>query len=401
MPYRLLATYVVIGIVLAMCREVLRCRFDDMDGIIAFCSGIELVPHVGSHSCFHFNILNWHSGRSITSTPIYTSYYARLLMLSADIESNPGPLSENEQIILDAIKASENRVLSELQEVKGDIKTMKSEIRYVKNECIKTKEEVEIVKQKQFGYEKQLKSVQKNINHIQSENETMQLDIDQLHDNFGEHLSLMTDLEDKIDRLERESRKSTMRIFGLTETAGETSSDAKQVVIDNVLKVACSEEEWCLDDLQRAFRAGNADSSQPRMMIVTFRYSDDKFRIYSGREKLRERGIRVSDDLTQRQRQQLKELKQKGYTGYFYKGQIHTRQQTSKPGPNRAVYKINNDSMEHGPKRRRLNSENASKPLNSDSLNQPVFIHDAAANGMNDQPNDVSFDSIHSQNSNS
>ena len=161
----------------------------------------------------------------------------------------------------------------------------------------------------------------------------------------------MTDLEDQIDRLERESRKSTMRIFGLTEKEGETSSDAKQVVIDNVLKVVCSEEDWSPDDMQRAYRAGNADSTQPRMMIVTFRYSDDKYRIYDGREKLRENGIKISDNLTIRQRQKLKDLKQKGYTGYLYKGQIHTRTESTKSGPNRAAYTINNDSCELGPKR--------------------------------------------------
>ena len=272
-------------------------------------------------------------------------------MMSADVESNPGPLSENEQVLFDAIEASESRVLSEIQEVKGDIKTMKSEIRYVKNECMKMKEEVEIVKQKQLGCEKHIRSMYKDIKNIQSENETMQLDIDQLNDNFEEKFTLMTDLEDQIDRLERESRKSTMRIFGLTEKEGETSSDAKQVVIDNVLKVVCSEENWSPDDMQRAYRAGNADSTQPRMMIVTFRYSDDKYRIYDGREKLRENGIRISDNFTIRQRQKLKDLKQKGYTGYFYKGQIYTRTKSTKSGPNSAAYTINNDSCELGPKR--------------------------------------------------
>ena len=230
---------------------------------------------------------------------------------------------------------------------------MKSEIRYVKNECMKTKEEVEIVKQKQLGCERHIRSIYNDIKNIQSENETMQLDIDHLNDNFEEKLTLMTDLEDQIDRLERESRKSTMRSFGLTEKEGETSSDAKRVVIDNVLKVACSEKDWSPDDMHRAYRAGNADSTQPRMMIVTFRYSDDKYRIYDGREKLRENGIRVSDDLTIRQRQKLKDLKQKGYTGYFYKGQIHKRTKSTKSGPNRAAYTINNDSSELGPKRRR------------------------------------------------
>ena len=43
-------------------------------------------------------------------------------MLSADVESNPGPLSENERVLFDAIKASESRVLSETRRLKVILK---------------------------------------------------------------------------------------------------------------------------------------------------------------------------------------------------------------------------------------------------------------------------------------
>ena len=46
-----------------------------------------------------------------------------------------------------------------------------------------------------------------------------------------------------------------------------------------------------------------------RMVLVTFRYDDDKYSLYQGREPLRNLGIRVSDDLTKAQRTQLKSAK--------------------------------------------------------------------------------------------
>ena len=61
--------------------------------------------------------------------------------------------------------------------------------------------------------------------------------------------------------------------------------------------------------MQREYQVGEPKDDQPRIMIATFRYSDDKYRIYSGRYKLRENGICVSDDLTRRQRKKLKDLK--------------------------------------------------------------------------------------------
>ena len=111
-----------------------------------------------------------------------------------------------------------------------------------------------------------------------------------------------------------------MRIFGLAERVNERKDDAKHIVTENVSNVACSEEDWPPDDLQRAYRVGEANGDQSRIMLATFRYSDDKYRIYAGRDKLWGNGIRVSDDLTKWQRKKLKDLKEKRYTGYSHKG---------------------------------------------------------------------------------
>ena len=46
-------------------------------------------------------------------------------MLSADAESNPVPLSENEQVLFDAIKASESRVLQKNSRLKVILKRRK------------------------------------------------------------------------------------------------------------------------------------------------------------------------------------------------------------------------------------------------------------------------------------
>ena len=76
----------------------------------------------------------------------YTGLHEHLLLLSSDVETNPGPLSESEQIILNAIESNEKRVLAEISEVKTNINAMKSEIAEVKSECLKTKSDIESVK---------------------------------------------------------------------------------------------------------------------------------------------------------------------------------------------------------------------------------------------------------------
>ena len=84
------------------------------------------------------------------------------------------------------------------------------------------------------------------------------------------------------------------------------------------------------------------------MVIMKFRHNDDKHTIYKGREALRERGIRVANDLTKRQRKQLNEEKAQGKLGYFYKGKLQ-------------YYTDKNDyvsSDSRDTKRRKLNESN-------------------------------------------
>lgn len=66
------------------------------------------------------------------------------------------------------------------------------------------------------------------------------------------------------------------------------------------------------------------------MVIMKFRYDDDKYRIYSGRDTLREKGKRVGNDLTRRQYEKLNKIKEKGRLGYFYKGKLQLFEEKQK-----------------------------------------------------------------------
>ena len=253
--------------------------------------------------------------------------------------------------------------MAEISDVKTESSPIKTEIPEVKSECSKTKTDLEKVKQTQTEMVRQVKKLKQEIKDLHEEKETVQLDIDQLHEEFENKLDMITDIDDELDRLERENRKSTMRIFGLAEEPDERNLDAKRIVTQKVLKVACSGEDWSPDDIQRAYRVGESKDGQPRLMLVTFRYCDDKFRVYDGRDILRKNGIRVSDDLTKRQRQKLKDLKAKGYTGYFYKGQVHVRgkkvkrETINKDRSKESVDEADSVSSKQSSKQRRLQGE--------------------------------------------
>ena len=367
--YRLLATYLVIGLVLIGCRESMVFRDVTLSDIVRFASGIPSDVCVG---------YTGYDGNTMSDINLYVEEYAgfreRMLVLSADVETNPGPLSESEQTLLNAIQASETRVLAEINDVKTNIDVMKNDFSEVKSECLKIKSDIDVVKSAQAKTDKQVKSLKTSMNNIQGVTETLQLDIDQMHENFETKVDLLADIEDELDRLDRENRKATMRIFGLPETINERSVDAKNIVTENVLKVACNDEEWSPDDLQSAFRVGESNDDQPRIMMATFRYADDKFKVYAERARLREKGIRVSDDLTKRQR---KKLKEKGYNGYFYKGQVHVRQKTvitkTNAGPSNMASFVSTDRSGQKSKRQKVNEEPIVLPQGQ--MPSSPFIH--------------------------
>jgi len=71
------------------------------------------------------------------------------------------------------------------------------------------------------------------------------------------------------------------------------------------------------------------NAHQDNFMIVTFRFDDDKSRVYEGRNLLRAQGIRVGDDFTFKQRETLRSLNTLGKTGYYAKGRLVVK---NKPG---------------------------------------------------------------------
>jgi len=76
-----------------------------------------------------------HEG-TMTSYVSYSSYFTRLLSLSMDVESNPGPIDSNDkQEILDAIKASGDGIRVDIQDIRRDIDTIRSDMKSVWDVC--------------------------------------------------------------------------------------------------------------------------------------------------------------------------------------------------------------------------------------------------------------------------
>ena len=114
------------------------------------------------------------------------------------------------------------------------------------------------------------------------------------------------------------------------------------------------------DDIINITRVGKYNSSKSRMVVVKFANAYSKSKIFASRDQLRAKGIRVSNDLTQFQRQKLKELSQRGIFGYYKNGILHQREPKSN---------TNSRTFVHA---KRRGNQSMEVPSNSPDINEPV-----------------------------
>ena len=286
-------------------------------------------PSYGCHPLLkadcHINACQYMRGETGWQQSTYSTYSSRVLSLSMDIETNPGPVTDKEEI-LNAIYNTSKDLKSEIQFIKSDMIVIKSEMEMMINTCAELKSMTSNLQEKQSKVEKRLDKVESNIKYANENQEVIQLDIDAIQYNVDENSDRVNIIEDRFEKMELQSIKCNMRIFGLDEISNEHDEFVlKQNVIDNVLNIASPTSNWSEYSITNAFRIGNSNQGQPKITIIKFANFTDKVNIFKGRDTLRDSGIRISDDLTVKQRSKLSELKIKGEVGYYQKGELKVR----------------------------------------------------------------------------
>ena len=81
-------------------------------------------------------------------------------------------------------------------------------------------------------------------------------------------------------------------------------------------------KKWCNEDIQRVYRLGRPVNNKPRLIIVRFLQFEDKLSVLKSRADLTIINLGVSNDLTIKQRQELKKLRKTGKRAYYTNGRL-------------------------------------------------------------------------------
>ena len=93
----------MIGSILGCCRIAMGYRDYSLRDVINLCSGSTTQPQYELAPVPH-HVTCILSADASSGFSLYSRFQVRLLILSSDIETNPGPLSDSESAILTAIK---------------------------------------------------------------------------------------------------------------------------------------------------------------------------------------------------------------------------------------------------------------------------------------------------------
>ncbi|XP_077528536.1 uncharacterized protein LOC144140913 [Haemaphysalis longicornis] len=197
-----------------------------------------------------------------------------LILLSGDIESNPGPLDDS-AVILDELKkisAGQATLLSEVQDLKTQLHTTEKTISDLSNRITQLEK------------------------HYQSLS-TVQTQITALETGAGVTARHIQTLEARFDDAENRSRRNNLIFYGLPDTNhSETFSESEELIMS-----LCSEHlnvEIDPKELERAHRLGRHKPGQNRPVIVKFTSFKTKETILSNGKKLKDTTYSIGQDFS-------------------------------------------------------------------------------------------------------
>ena len=209
-------------------------------------------------------------------------FFFSKLLISMDVERQPGPYTPT------------------LEDINNNILRLHDEITNIRDDYRKIRKNVE--------------QNEMNIKDLWSYSE----DIRYRHDESIQFLSERINfLERRNEYQERYSRKENIILKGVP---GPDNDSMKQRVV-NILNSADVSRGWKNEQIQRAHRL-RSNGSKLGHIIVRFVHFEDKLKALKLREKLGEKNVGVTNDLTQNQRNQLSDLRKENKRGYFLRNRL-------------------------------------------------------------------------------
>lgn len=184
-----------------------------------------------------------------------------MLLLSGDIETNPGP---------------------DLQDIYNQVCAIATDIKEIK--------------------EKRLPDIDKKLDALSA----LEAQVTTCQNQLCSMNKLIAVLENKIDHLENQSRRSNLIVYGLAEVDNETSETLEQKVSNEIIRNIMELKEPIA--IERIHRLGRPEAGKIRPVIFKLLDWRDKSLILKNGFKLKDTALSIGEDFSRRIREVRKQL---------------------------------------------------------------------------------------------
>ena len=258
----------------------------------------------------------------------------KCLMLSGDVESNPGPTIEEhfqqmqQQMQLSFQQLSKKNDINN-QQLSAQLSKQSQRITEIHRHVMTIEHTVTDMKLN-------IAQMQTRIDTLEDEQKIQQLDGIHNSDAINSLGDRLDKVENEIEQKAREERKPNVIIHGVEEHLGD--NDTRESITKHTvafLNQHVPSKVWSDGDIKNCFRMGAREKNvgKRRPILVSLNQFTDKLTIMKAKEHLKTIKFGVTTDLTTFQRDELRRLKGQGKFGYYKQGKLvvtddrHTSQQ--------------------------------------------------------------------------
>ncbi|XP_077506914.1 uncharacterized protein LOC144116110 [Amblyomma americanum] len=233
-----------------------------------------------------------------------------LLLLSGDVETNPGP-------------PNTDAVLAELQKLSTGQRKLISEVQGLKNQLVTTDKTISALSERIANLETQFEVIS-----------TLRTEIETLQTSTARTTHQLSEIDTRLDDLENRSRRNNLVFYGLPDPNEKESYDQSEKIII----------QHCLDslnlvidpkDIERAHRLGRHSIDRHRPIIVKLSAFKTKGVILSNGPKLKNTDFSIGEDFSRPVRNARKHLVAFARTK---SGPFSLRYKTLHMGPKRYMF---------------------------------------------------------------
>lgn len=251
-----------------------------------------------------------------------------LLLLCGDIESNPGPPSAVELAVQNMEAKMEDQTTTIERQFTALTEMMKTTTVQLNQQLANKFDSVELsISQGNSQLQQQLVGIKGQLSAIETVARRNEQRVQALENEHGFMNSRMQKVEEEIERQDRFSRRSNVKLLGLREEGGENYDRCATRVID-ILQRYFPHKNWDESDIEKAHRLGPSPSitGRPRPVIIKFQSWKDAMIVMKdkeGKNRMKnDDGLRVATDLTQHQRDTISYWREQGKHAYFARGKL-------------------------------------------------------------------------------